>query len=351
MSDIINELYGTTGDSLAKEFAEQIDAYYSSPTASFHDNNIAKKFYEQRLKYLEYKPYPNDELVTFGASGTNMCDRQIVFKNAKVKTEKTPDIPFRARQRRVGSAVIEYFQLDLAHMEKRLGKDAKFTLMKTRTGEWAMEDAAQVRKVFDHNGVKFAITVKPDGILEHDHNKRYILEYKTKASGVVEMNGKLDFSGAQDDHLRQVTAEAIVYGINEGFLVYESMHKPSWFSDEDKKSVPKTRKTWADGEPKPDLRVMYFRITDEMKTALLDDLAKQSQLVYDSEVSTITFDMTQKCGFCAFKTHCQTSLSAEETTFLREVDANMAKSSMGGKYQHNNLRNYLAGLNENGGGQ
>lgn len=349
MTEAINALYGNKepdeGVLLAKEFAEQIDAYYASPSASFHDDKISRKFYEQRLNHLGFKPYPKDGLVTFGASGTNKCDREIVFKNAKVKVEKTPDIPFRSRQRRVGSAVIEYFQLDLAHMEKRLGKDAKFRLLKTKTGEWAMEDAVQVRQVFEHNGVKFAITVKPDGILETD-DKRLILEYKTKAGGVVEMNGKLDFSGAQDDHLRQVTAEAIVYGLNEGFLVYESMHKPSWFSDEEKKSVPKTRKTWANGEPKPDFRVIHFRITEEMKAALLDDLARQASLVYDGVVPDITADMTQKCGFCNFRKHCQSSLSDEEKTHLLEVDEAMAKSPMAGKYQHNNLRNYISELSE-----
>lgn len=353
-TDAINLLYGDSSQShvdaleegaqLAEQFLEQMDAYYASPSASFHDDRISKRFYEQRLRHLGFKPYPNDGLVTFGASGTGKCDREIVFKNAKVKTVKTPDIPFRSRQRRVGSAVIEYFQLDLAHMQKRLGNDAIFTLLETKSKEWAMEDAVQVRKVIEHNGVKFAITVKPDGILNYakDDSRRFILEYKTKAAGVVEMNGKLDFSGAQSDHLRQVTAEAIVYGINEGFLVYESMHKPSWFSDEERKNVPKTRKTWRNGEPLSDMRAMYFRITDDMKRQLLDDLAHQAELVYDGEIPEITVDMTSKCGFCAFKSHCKASLSDGEKAMLSDVEARMAGSEMGGKMAHSNLRNYLA---------
>ena len=353
-NDALNVLYGDAsealtaiheeGTELAKDFIAQMDAYYAAPNASFHDNKIARKFYEQRLNYLKYTPYPNDGLVTFGASGTNKCDREIVFKNSKVKTEKTPDIPFRSRQRRVGSAVIEYLQLDIAHMSKRLGDDAIFTFATTSTGEYAMEDAMQVRQVIEHNGIKFAITVKPDGILNYsnDPDRRFIFEYKTKAGGVVEMNGKLDYNGAQADHLRQVTAEAIVYGINEGFIVYESMHKPAWFSDEERKNVPKTRKTWQNNEPLADLRAMYFYITDEMKTALLDDLARQAELVYNGEIPAMDVEMTSKCGFCPFKSHCKETLTDEELTHLTDVEKSMAASNMAGKRDHTNLRNYLA---------
>lgn len=354
-TDALDALYGTQneilhgdiyeqGATLADEFLAQLDAYYASPSASFHDDKISRKFYEQRLRHIGFKPYPKDGLVTFGASGTDKCDREIVFKNAKVRTEKSPDIPFRSRQRRVGSAVIEYVQLDIAHMRKRLGDDAVFNFATLPNGEYAFEDAMQVRQVIEHNGVKFAITVKPDGILDYskEDGRRFIFEYKTKASGVVEMNGRLDFSGAQADHLRQVTAEAIVYGIDEGFIVYESMHKPSWFSDEEKKNVPKTRKTWRDGEPVPDLRVMYFRITDAMKTELLDDLARQAELVYNGEIPNMTVEMTSKCGFCPFKEHCKSILTDEEKTLLNEVEAKMAASNMAGKREHNDLRNYLA---------
>ncbi|RDV27803.1 hypothetical protein C7B89_19410 [Lysinibacillus capsici] len=321
-----------------------MDAYYASPLSSFQDNIIARKFYQQKINHIKIVPYPIDGRVTFGASGTNKCDREIFFKNAKVKVEKTPDIPFRGRQRRVGSAVIEYLQLDIAHMEKRLGKDAIFTFATTGNGDYAIEDAMQVRQVIEHNGVKFAITVKPDGILNYanDPTRRFIFEYKTKASGVVEMNGKLDFGGAQADHLRQVTAEAIVYGINEGFIVYESMHKPSWFSDEERKSVPKTRKTWHNGKPLPDFRAMYFYITDEMKTALLDDLARQAELVYNGEIPVMNVEMTSKCGFCPFKSHCKSTLTNAELTHLIEVEKTMASSNMAGKRDHTNLRNYLA---------
>lgn len=348
----LNALYGddylheqlSEGQAKAERFIAQMDAYYASPSSSFHDNNIARRFYEQRLRHLRFTPYPKDGLVTFGASGTNKCDREIVFKNAKVKVTKSPDIPFRSRQRRVGSAVIEYVQLDLAHMQKRLGDDAEFTLIETPSGEWAMEDAVATRQVFEHNGVKFAITVKPDGLFQDREGNRYIFEYKTKAAGVVEMNGKLDYSGAQADHLRQVTAEALVYGIDEGFIVYESMHKPSWFSDEERKNVPKTRKTWKNGEPIPDMRAMYFRITDEMKTQLLDDLARQAELVDNGEIPEITLDMVQKCAFCPFSDHCKSILTEEEINKLKDVERNLSQSVLNDKYEHRNLKQFLGGV-------
>lgn len=354
-NDALSALYGTQNEHLtvalaeedarlARELSDQFDAYYSHPASSFHDDRIAKKFYEQRVRHLGFKPYPNDGLVTFGASW-NGCDRQLVFKNAKVRTEKTPDIPFRGRQRRVGSAVIEYFQLDIAHMKKRLGDDAVFEMATLQNGEYAMEDAMQVRQVIEHNGVKFAITAKPDGIFNYnaEPGRRFLFEYKTKASGVVEMNAKLDYSGAQAEHLRQVTAEAIVFGIDEGFIVYESMHKPSWFSDEERKNVPKTRKTWRNGAPVSDLRVEYFRITDGMKRELLDDLARQAELVYNGEIPEMNVDMTSKCGFCPFKTHCKASLTEAEIGELMAVEARFAGDERyRGKRSHADLLNYLS---------
>lgn len=341
----LTEALAEAGQRLARELSQQFDMYYANPAASFHDDRIAKKFYEQRLRHLGFKPYPNDGLVTFGASW-NGCDRQLVFKNAKIRTEKTPDIPFRGRQRRVGSAVIEYFQLDIAHMRKRLGDDALFEFATIgSTGEYAMEDAMQVRQVIEHNGIKFAITAKPDGIFNYnaEPGRRFLFEYKTKASGVVEMNAKLDYSGAQAEHLRQVTAEAIVFGIDEGFIVYESMHKPSWFSDEERKNVPKTRKTWRNGAPVSDIRVEYFRITDGMKRELLDDLARQAELVYNGEIPEMTVDMTSKCGFCPFKTHCKASLTEAEISELMAVEARLAGDTRyAGKRSHADLANYLA---------
>lgn len=351
----LSEFQGSKGDRIVREFLEQIDAYYASPSTGFYDNRIERRYLEQKLRHLAWKPYPNDGLVTFGASGTNLCDRQAVFKFGGTKPEKSDDIPFRGRQRRVGNAVVDYFQLDLVHMQKRLGKGAKFTMAEAwneyensdgstyRVKEWRMEDAAQVRKVFEYDGVKFAITAKPDGIFDYEGGN-LLFEYKTKASGLVAMNGKLDFKGAQDDHLRQVTAESLVFGINEGLLVYESTEKPAWFSDEDNKNVPKTRKTWRDGKPVSDIRPFYFEITEAQQEALLRDLAAQAKLIYAKEVPEMVVDMTSKCGFCPFSKHCKASLTDEERSSLVEAEQRYAKSREAGKYAHRNLINYLDGV-------
>lgn len=332
------------GEQIEREFLEQIDAYYASPTSGFHDNAIARRFYQQRLNHLKWNPYPQDGLVTFGASGTGKCDREIVFKHGGTKPEKSDDLPSRARQRRQGSAIIEYLQLDLAHMRKRLGDRVKFELVETKTGEYAMEDAAQVRKVIEHNGVKFAITAKPDGILQYGSD-RLLFEYKTKASGIVAMNGKLDFKGIQDDHYRQLIASSIVFGIREGIIAYESTEKPSWFSDEENKAVPKTRKTWREGNPIPDFRPFHFYVTDEMQTELLNDISRQAALVYAKEVPDMTVDFTSKCGFCPFTTHCKSLLKDDEKSLLFEVEQTYANHpQLNGKRAHKDLRNYLDGV-------
>ena len=63
----LTEALAEDGQRLARELSEQFDMYYANPAASFHDNAIARKFYEQRLRHLAFKPYPKDGLVTFGA--------------------------------------------------------------------------------------------------------------------------------------------------------------------------------------------------------------------------------------------------------------------------------------------
>ncbi|TCM89638.1 hypothetical protein EV294_112103 [Paenibacillus sp. BK033] len=333
-----------------------MDAYYASPASSFYDDKLSRKFYEQKLRHLGYKPYPNDGLITFGASGTNLCDRQLVFKNDRAtKPEKSDDLPFRGRQRRQGTAIVDYVQLDLIHMLKRLGPLASFTMAVRDNGEWDFEEAAQERRVFEwphpETGelVKFAITAKPDGKFDYVvDGSRIIFEYKTKASGLRAMNGKLDYKGAQDEHVRQVTAESLVFGIDEALIVYESTQKPAWFDDAASTSVTKGQKTWEDGAPRPDLRAFYVEITEEMKHALLSDLARQAALVYEQrtggEVPEVTVDSTDKCGFCQFTDHCKRTVTDGNVAKLQRAESAMATSSMAGKKEHCNVAKFLEGV-------
>jgi hypothetical protein len=282
--------------------------------------------------------------VTFGASGTDKCDLEVFFRNQNVKPPKSDDLAFRGRQRRIGSAVIDFLQLDMIHMPKVLGENAKFTIPQFDNGDYAFEDASQTREVFEYNGVKFAITAKPDGIMNYDGSE-LIFEYKTKATGIRSMNGKLDFKGPDSGHIRQVTAESLVFGIREGIILYESTHKPSWFSDEDNSNVTKGQKTWIDGNPMSDIRPFYFNITDEMQESLLADLAKQAKLVYDKEKPKVTVECVQKCGFCNyFGGHCQLSLSAENLAELQEIERKYANSRLAGKVEHRNLVKYLEAI-------
>lgn len=296
------------------------------------------------MRYLNYRPYPNDGLVTFGASGTDKCDLEVFFRNQKVKAPKSDDLAFRGRQRRVGSAVIEYLQLDMIHMPKVLGDNAKFVVTQFPNGDYAFEDAVQTREVFEYNGVKFAITAKPDGIMEYADGE-LIFEYKTKASGLRAMNGKLDFKGPDAGHLRQVAAESLVFGIREGIILYESTQKPSWFSDEGNSNVTKGQKTWVDGNPISDIRPFYFNITDEMQESLLADLARQAKLVYDKEKPNVTVECVQNCGFCPyFGGHCQLSLSPENLDELQEIERKYTGSRLAGKVEHRNLMKYLEAI-------
>jgi hypothetical protein len=338
----------TIGERIEREFIEQLNTYYAHPKSSFYIDRVERKFYEQKLRHLGFKPYPDDGVVTFGASGTDKCDREIYYRNQKIKPEKREDIPFRGRQRRQGTAIIDFVQLDILHMPEVLGDAAKFRFAKLSTGEYAFEDAAQRRAVFtvrlpDGYVCKLAITAKPDGILEYSHDgRRLLFEYKTKATGLRAMNQKLDHKGPDSHHLDQVVAESLVFGIREGIILYESTQKPSWFSDEDRKSVSKGQKTWADGEPLADLRAFYFCVTEEQQRKLLAKLALQARNVYENVKPDVTVEMTGKCGFCPYFGHCQRDLSPENAETLRAAEENYAKSKFAGKVDHLNLLAYLA---------
>lgn len=344
----INEM--ERGEEIEREFMAQLDAYYSSPASSFYDSKLERKFYEQKLRHLGYTPYPDDGLINFGASGTDKCDLEVYYRNQKIKPEKSDDLPFRGRQRRLGTAVIDFVQLDIIHMPLRLGKAAKFRFKETNKGEFGFEDAAQKRKVFsvkmdDGYSCEFAITCKPDGIMEYG-GSTLIFEYKTRATGIKTMNSRLDFQGADPNHVRQVVAESLVYGIDEAIILYESAQKPSWYSDEENKSVTKGNKTWKDGYPVKDMRCFYIYVTDEMKSQLLHDLASQARLVYENQKPQVTVDMTSKCGFCSFRNHCREDISKENLETLQEIESRMSKSHMAGKRDHRYLLEYLEGAND-----
>jgi hypothetical protein len=263
----------------------------------------------------------------------------------------------------MGTAIVDYVQLDLVHMRKRLGADAKFTMVERKwpninVTDWDFEDAAQERRAFEYPHpetgelVKFAITAKPDGKFRYEPDgSTIIFEYKTKASGLRAMNGKLDYKGAQDDHIRQVTAEALVFDIDEALIVYESTQKPAWFDDAESTSVTKGQKTWADGKPRPDIRAFYVKVTDEMKAALLADLARQAALVYDVKAGApnpdVTVEMTDGCGFCNYRDHCHKTLTDDNLARLQRQENALSSSQLAGKAEHRRLMAFLAEVEAN----
>src|SRR5690606_10143883 len=95
---------------LINDFTNQFDRYYANPNSSFYDAALERRFYTQKMKYIGHIPRHKDGVITFGASQTALCDRQAIFKYGNVKPEKTDDIPFRGRQRRLGTAVVDYVQ-------------------------------------------------------------------------------------------------------------------------------------------------------------------------------------------------------------------------------------------------
>lgn len=225
--------------------------------------------------------------VTFSPSSADKCDRNLFYKANWAEEDEQTTFPYQGRWRRNASAVHSAVQRDLLYCEKVLENPEFIVMRAKRNGRPAWEKNIRTVKHFEHNGVKFSIYGMMDGVLRYEKDKSVVgFEFKTKSTTLGAI-GNYKLKDIQEDHKSQAIAYSLLFGLDEFIFVYESLAKDGWTKGVD---------------AKPDQRAFYLKVTDEMRTQLLDKFAEVARKKYEGTLPEPDFS---KCTFCSYKEKCK----------------------------------------------
>jgi len=272
--------------SLAGGLYRQINEYHSMDVRAINDLEI--ELLEQQLKVLKtpkkWSDIPKGTIV-FNPSGASKCPRELYFKFKREEKDERIGFPYQKRWTRNSTAVHEAVQKDFLYME-RLLEDPKFTISRMPDGTPAWEENIKTIKLFEHQGVQFALSGMMDGVLTYTPDGSQIgFEFKTKSNTVAQV-GNYKMKDAGDYHKVQCVAYHHMFELDEFILMYEAVAKDYWHQG---------------ANAKMDFRTFYYKPTDEEKTALLDKFASVVLAVKNDELPEA--DST-KCMFCEYKELC-----------------------------------------------
>ena len=251
-----------------------------------NDKEIEMQVLEYEMKAItDPKPLHFERMTTFSPSSASKCDRELYFKATKAPKDEIQMRPYQRRWVRNGSAIHAAVQKDLLLAEAHLRNPA-FKVARMEDGTPAWERFLMDVKQFQHCGMNFQVFGMMDGILEYEDGSRIGFEFKTKSTTIAAV-GDYKMKDAQEDHKQQAIAYSLLFGVDEFLFVYESLAKDGWTKNDDARD---------------DIRVFYYKPTQEEKEALLDKFARIAAQVYGKAVPEPNFD---KCLFCPFKSVCQ----------------------------------------------
>ncbi|HDR8003377.1 PD-(D/E)XK nuclease family protein [Bacillus cereus group sp. BceL300] len=251
-----------TDQTLAEEFTEQVNAFYSLPR----------------------KPRVRKEIV-FNPSGVTKCARELYYINTNAKYDTLPQVPWRERMSRNGTGSHDVTQADYLRMEEELkaaGIPVKFRFVEAEiSGE----------KSYNVGGYTVKLRGRADGkiaVLDEEGNEiDYIVWEKKTKDKRKNLNKIMKQGQPQDEHKAQGISYALIWGVNKILFEYEALQKPEW----------------KDIDPeKPDLKHYYVEIEKHEARALLIKLSKVVQAIEEGRLPAPELD---KCGFCTFKTQCK----------------------------------------------
>ena len=260
-------------------------------TEYYPDVKIERLLLRQMEKEVEnitkpHLPKEAEGMVYFSPSGASKCNRELYLKAKKTKRDEIVSYPYQKRWTRNGTFIHSAVQRDLLYMEKEV-EDVPFVVSRTEDGLPKWEENIKTYKVIEHDGVKFGLYGMSDGILTHVEDGTQIgFEFKTKSTTVGAV-GNYKMKDAQEGHKTQCTAYALLFGVYEHLITYESLAKDKWT---------------ANADAKLDLRVFYHKVTEEDVNTLLDKYAYITKCV---ESNTLPPCEPDKCIFCPYKTTCK----------------------------------------------
>jgi CRISPR/Cas system-associated exonuclease Cas4 (RecB family) len=250
-----------TDQTLAEEFTEQVESFYSLPRKKRHRAEVV-----------------------FSPSGVSDCARQLYYINTNAEPDVTPLIPWRERMSRNGTGAHDVTQADYLRMEDKLrdaGLPVKFRFLDAEiNGEKSYKVGDTVVKLRGRSDGKMAL-------LDDAGNEVAIIGYEKKTKDKRKNLNKIMKAGQpQSEHRAQATSYYLIFGIARWMFEYEALQKPEW----------------SDIYPeKPDQKHFYVEVSEEEARALLIRLAK---IVRQIEKGELPAPELEKCGFCPFKGQC-----------------------------------------------
>lgn len=277
---------GGRGEELTTALLSQFDELHSQDI--FDDIEIERLLLRQRNQEMtrleDRRKSGKRDLVRFNPSGASKCDRELFYRALRVKQDDMTMFPFQRRWVRNSTAVHEAVQRDLLYSEKYT-RNPSFTVERTPEGLPAWEGNILTTKKKCYNGTCFEIHGMMDGILRYRDGSRIGFEFKTKSTTIAQV-GNYKMKTAEESHRLQTVAYSLLFGIEEFFILYESVAKDSWMKG---------------AAAKDDLRCFYIRVTEQEREDLISKWARVAEQCYNGEIPDGDFT---KCIFCPFKSRC-----------------------------------------------
>lgn len=301
---------------LADEFTEMLNVWHALPET--WDNALDAEIHRQyaevltKRKYLDFKSQPY-----FSPSSANSDKRELYVKLRGGKRDITERPAYQGRWTRIGTAIGDTIQRDLLfiekHYEAKTGEKATFIPERTNEGYPKWEDFAKELVKVEHDGAKFALFGTPDGILIHTPTgKRVGLEIKSKQTTAAQTS-LYSMKEPKEDHVKQVTAYSVMYGVDDYIILYVNASKKSWVMTDD------------DYEKNPDIRAFHIEVSESGRQALLTDFADVVKAAATGEAPPLNLD---KWTFNNYKTACALDLEHHEMLVLRNQVRQIKQSRM-----------------------
>jgi hypothetical protein len=302
------------GQILVDDFLQMIDKWHS--TSEVYDDDL-----ERMLFAMEYEIRRNPPRLDWGPKGTkyftpssaNSCKRELFHRIRGDQRDNFDTPPHQGRWRRLGGLFGQMLQTDLLFIEKHYqrihGERPAFVPdrieVNGRRFPYWEKFAKKIHHV-KHNGYDIHLMGQPDGILVHKTGARVGLEIKSKQTTPA-ATSEYSLRHPKDDHVRQIVAYSIMYGVDDFLLVYGNLCRKGWDMTEEEYLK------------NPDIRAFHVHVTEADRRSLLDDFASVKHAV---ETNTPPQLELFKWTFNNFKVACATSLTPEE---LDEVKRQVRK--------------------------
>lgn len=311
---------------MEETFIQMFNDYHTQPEV--YDDEIDKyihEIYAEAPTVYPKRPY-------MSPSSIGSCPRGLYYKHHGAKKDNLPRQPHQARWQRIGTTVGDIVQRDILFMEKHMervaGYKAPFTFQFNENGTPRFEEFAKKNHPVVYDGVSFYLTGAPDGIMNYTTEDGdvvpVLLEVKSKQTTYAR-TGEWSMREAEEKHLKQTIAYAIMYDLEYVLITYQNLSKKGWeLSPEDE-------------EKYPDMRAFAYKITEEDKDEILRDMAMLIRM-FNERVCPLP-DL-REWTFNNYKIKIAQDLTEEELEIVKQEVAKIQEESAN-KFEVNSVTKAL----------